>query len=497
MRDITERSRRASSRAYGRAAIAASCARRSRAAATNFIARVICWLLFTERMRRRKSRSVAIWCRYARTLLRGLLRYRGGEALLEFADGFLDFGSDPIIESLFLGDVFEYGGCAGLDVLQHFLFKASYFVDRNRIQQAAGSDEDAEHLFFDRQRSVLVLFQDFREALPAAKLRLGRFVELIGAELREGRQIAVLRHVQAQRASHLSHGFNLRVAADAADGNADVDGGTNAGVEKVGFQINLAVGDGNHVGRDVSGDVTSLRFNYRQGSQRTRAELVIQLGGAFQQARVEIEHVARERFAAWRAAKQQGNFAIGLRVFGKIVVKRDGVALGVAKIFAHGARGVGGDVLHRGWFGSGRGDDDRVVHRAGFGQNFDDLCNRRTLLADRAVDADQVDALLVDDGVEDDRGFAGLPVADDQLALAAADRNHRVDGLDAGLHGFANRLAIENAGSDFFQRIALLGLNGTFTVERFAERADHAADQRFADRHGHDRVRALDGVAFF
>jgi hypothetical protein len=31
------------------------------------------------------------------------------------------------------------------------------------------------------------------------------------------------------------------------------------------------------------------------------------------------------------------------------------------------------------------------------------------------------------------RGLAGLAVADDQLALAAADRDHRVDRLDAGL----------------------------------------------------------------
>src|SRR5258708_18934305 len=40
--------------------LAASCARRKRAAATNFIARVICWVFFTERIRRRKSRSVAM-----------------------------------------------------------------------------------------------------------------------------------------------------------------------------------------------------------------------------------------------------------------------------------------------------------------------------------------------------------------------------------------------------------------------------------------------------
>ena len=37
---------------------------------------------------------------------------------------------------------------------------------------------------------------------------------------------------------------------------------------------------------------------------------------------------------------------------------------------------------------------------------------------------------------------------------------------------------------------------GPFAVERHAQRIDHAANQRFAHRHGHDRVRALDGVAF-
>ena len=57
---VIERSIFASSRAYGRAANALSCARRNRAAATNFIARVICWVFFTERMRRRKSRSVGM-----------------------------------------------------------------------------------------------------------------------------------------------------------------------------------------------------------------------------------------------------------------------------------------------------------------------------------------------------------------------------------------------------------------------------------------------------
>ena len=65
----------------------------------------------------------------------------------------------------------------------------------------------------------------------------------------------------------------------------------------------------------------------------------------------------------------------------------------------------------------------------------------RQLLADRDVDADEVAALLVDDRVDRDGGLARLAVADDQLALAAADRDQGVDGLDAGLDRRVDRLA--------------------------------------------------------
>src|SRR5260370_26349887 len=50
-----------------------------------------------------------------------------------------------------------------------------------------------------------------------------------------------------------------------------------------------------------------------------------------------------------------------------------------------------------------------------------------TLFRSRDIDTDEVLALLVDDRVEQDGRLSGEPVADDQLALAAADRDHRVD----------------------------------------------------------------------
>src|SRR5216684_3339254 len=117
IRAMVERSTLAICAAYGRAEMARSCARRSRAAATNFIARVICWVFFTERMRRRKSRSVGIGSRQARFLVRARGRSRG-KALLEGIHSRLDFGLDAVVQGLLGGDALQHRRVIGLGELQ-------------------------------------------------------------------------------------------------------------------------------------------------------------------------------------------------------------------------------------------------------------------------------------------------------------------------------------------------------------------------------------------
>src|SRR6185437_1983632 len=86
-------------------------------------------------------------------------------------------------------------------------------------------------------------------------------------------------------------------------------------------------------------------------------------------------------------------------------------------------------------------------------QRLDDLRDGRALLADRDIDAVQllrliaagVDRLLIEEGVDGDGGLAGLTIADDQLALPAADRDQRVDRLETGLHRLIHRLPWDNA----------------------------------------------------
>src|SRR3546814_20117626 len=106
----------------------------------------------------------------------------------------------------------------------------------------------------------------------------------------------------------------------------------------------------------------------------------------------------------------------------------------VAEEFAHRAAGVRREILQWRRFGRGRGDNDRILHRAVFFELAHDLRHGRTLLTDGDIDAVEllllvaalVDALLVDEGIARHGGLAGPAVTDDQLALAAAHGPPRV-----------------------------------------------------------------------
>ena len=169
---------------------------------------------------------------------------------------------------------------------------------------------------------------------------------------------------------------------------------------------------------------------------------------------MEIEHVAGIGLAARRAAQQQRHLAVGDGLLGQIVIDDHGVHAVVAEILAHGAAGEGRQELHRRGVGGGGGDDDRVFQRAVLLEHLHELGDGGALLADGDIDAVEllalvralVDRLLVQDRVERDGGLAGLAVADDQLALAAADRDQRVDRLEAGRHRLVHRLARDDAG---------------------------------------------------
>src|SRR6266581_2880047 len=347
------------------------------------------------------------------------------------------------------------------------------------------------------------------ESRPSSKSRTARQQALrrgieVGAELRERRHFAVLRQIALDLAGNLFHRLGLRRRSDARHRQADVQRRTNTLEEQIALEVDLAVGNRNHVGRDVGRHVIGLGLNHRQRRQRARAVLVVQFGGTLEQARMQVEHVAGIGLAARRAAQQQRHLAIGHRLFRQIVIDDDGVHAVVAEVFAHGTAGERRDVLHRRRVGSGGRDDDRIFQRALLFQHLDELRHGRALLADRNIDEIQLDLLvglgverlLVQDGVECDRGLAGLAVADDQFALATADRDQGIDRLQPGRHRLVDRFARNDAGRLDVDAHPLVGLDRALAVDRIAERIDDPAEQALADGSIDDGAGALDGLAF-
>ena len=116
---------------------------------------------------------------------------------------------------------------------------------------------------------------------------------------------------------------------------------------------------------------------------------------------------------------------------------------------------------------------------------------RSNASTDGYIDTNNACALLIDDGVQTDRGLAGLTVTDDQLTLTAANRDHGVDRLDTGLERHINGSTLDDARCGHFDRTALLGFDSALAVDRLAECVNNAAQHGFTDRDLYDSLGAL------
>src|SRR3989441_13214494 len=84
---------------------------------------------------------------------------------------------------------------------------------------------------------------------------------------------------------------------------------------------------------------------------------------------------------------------------------------------------------------------------------------------------------LIDDRIDGDRGLADGTVADDQLALPATDRDHRIDGLDPRLERLLHRLPLDDAGRDDVHLAGLRAVERAQSVHRSAQGVHHPPHQ--------------------
>jgi len=341
----------------------------------------------------------------------------------------------------------------------------------------------------------LVLLEQLFHPLAALELIACPLVEVRG-ELGEGRHVPILREIETKPARDLAHRLDLGSPAHAGHREAGGDRGADASIEEVGEQVDLAIGDRDDIGGDVGGDVARQRLDDGQGGERAAPVLLVHARRALQQAGVQVEDVAGIGLAARGTAKQERDLPVGPGVLREVVVDHQHVLPLVHEVLAHRGGRIGRDVPQWRRLAGGRGDDDRVLERPTLIEDVRNLGDGRGALADRHVDADDVLAFLVDDGVKRDRRLTRLPVTDDQLPLPSADGGHGVDGFESRLERGVDRLPGDDTRSHLFDGRRLLRLDGAFAVDRLAERVDHPPDQGLAHRDLDDTARGADLIAF-
>ena len=224
---------------------------------------------------------------------------------------------------------------------------------------------------------------------------------------------------------------------------------------------------------------------------------------------MQIKNVAGISFAPRWAFQDQRNLPIRDGMLREIVINNERVHPVIHEPLAHRGAGKRREILIGRAIRSGRGNNCRVGHRPGFFENTERTSDVRVFLSDRDVDAIErtiilrpaflgglVQTRLADDGIDRNRALAGRAITDDQLTLAAADRNHRIDRHDAGLHRLTDAASLDDAGRNLFQRIKRFGLDRAFAIDRLAERVDDATEKGLADRHLQKFSRRLYFVAF-
>lgn len=311
----------------------------------------------------------------------------------------------------------------------------------------------------------------------------------IGTELRESGNFTVLGQEELERTGNLLHGLKLGSGSDTGDGKTDVNGWADTLVEELGLQENLSISDGNDVGWNVSGHITTLGLNDGQGSEGSTTVLVGHLGSTLQKTRVQVENVTGVGLTSGRTTEEERHLTVGNSLLGQIVEDDDGVLAVVTEPLTHGGGSERSDVLERSGLGGSGGNNDGVLHGVVLLKSLDELSDGGALLSNSDVDTVKllgvigtvVPTLLVKHGVEGDSGLSGLTITNDQLTLTTSDGNHGVDGLHAGLDGLVDGVTGKNAGGFNLGTTLLLGLDGSLSINWVSESINDTAEKLWSN----------------
>ena len=298
------------------------------------------------------------------------------------------------------------------------------------VEEATDTSVEDANLLLSDHGNVLLLLEELGELLTSVEEMLGGSVE-VGTELSEGSDFSVLGKLELERTGDLLHGLDLGSRTDTGHRETDVNGGADTLVEELSLQEDLTIGNGDHIGGNIGGHITSLGLNDGESSEGARAVGVVHLSSTLEKTRVEIEDITGVGLTTRRTSEEERHLSVGDGLLGEIVVDNEGVLAVVSEVLTDGAARVGSQELEGSSLGGGGGNDDGVLEGIVITEDLNDVGDGGSLLADGDVDAVESlgvvavgvieGRLLVDDGINGDGSLSSLSVTNDQLSLASTN----------------------------------------------------------------------------
>ena len=283
-------------------------------------------------------------------------------------------------------DSSNHCGVLGSEVSQHHLLESSDLSGEEFVEVSVDTTEEDADLLGNGHGHELVLLEELGELLSSVELLLGGGIK-IGTELSEGSDLTVLGKLELEGSSDLLHGLDLGGGSDTGDGESDVNGGADTLEEELGLKENLTVGNGDNVGGDICGHITSLGLNNGQGGQRTTTVRCVHLGSALKETRMEIEDITGVSLTTRGSSEEEGHLSVSDGLLGQIVVDDEGVHAVVTEELTDGTSSIGGNELEGCGVGGGGSDDNGVPEGVLFGEGTHNVGNGGPLLSNSNIDA--------------------------------------------------------------------------------------------------------------
>ena len=260
----------------------------------------------------------------------------------------------------------------GLEVVEEEALELADLGGQHLVEETTDTSVEDAHLLLSNHGHVLLLLEELGELLTSVEEVLGGSVE-IRTELGEGGDFSVLGELKLEGTGDLLHGLDLGGGTDTGHRETDVNGGTDTLVEELSLQEDLAIGDGDHIGGDVSGHITSLGLNDGEGSEGTSTVGVVHLGSTLEETRVEIEDITGVGLTTGGSSQKERHLSVGDGLLGKIVVDDEAVLGIVSEVLTDSAAGVGSQELEGGSLGSGGSNNNGVLEGVVISKDLDDV----------------------------------------------------------------------------------------------------------------------------